>query len=176
VTVTRQGGFAGAVTLAVDGLPAGATAAITQPGTGTTGSVGFSVGTQVPPGRYPLTLRATGTGVTAQSLPFELIVTAAAGPELALDGPSSVTGTRGGSSDITIGIIRTGWTGSVALSVTGAPAGMTATMVPASTTGNFSVLRLDNGNVAVGDHRLTIRGTGANGLVATVDVTVRIAP
>ncbi len=176
VTVTRQGGFAGAVTVAVDGLPAGITAAVTSPGTGTSGTVTFTVGAQVAPARYPLTLRASAAGVTTQSVPFELTVTPAAGPGLILNGPSSVSTTRGGSSDITIGIFRSGWTGSVALTVTGAPSGMTATMVPASTTANFAVLRLDIGNVAIGSYPLVVRATGANGVVATVTVTVQVSP
>jgi hypothetical protein len=176
VTVTRQGGFAGAVTLAVDGLPAGATAAITQPGTGTTGSVGFTVGAQVPAATYPLTLRATGTGVTAQSLPFELIVSPAAAPELRLSAPVSLTPAQGGSVETSIGILRTGWTGSVALTVSGVPSGMTASLVPASTTGSSATLRLAIGNTPVGTYTLVVRGTGENGLVATANIAVQVVP
>lgn len=175
VTVTRRGGFAGAVTLAVDGLPTGVTATVTSPGSGTSGSLAFTVGAQAAPGQYPITMRATAAGVAEQSLPFALIVSAPVA-RLFLSGPVSINPTVGGTVESTVSIARSGWSGAVSFEVTGAPAHTSATMVPTSTTGNSAVLRVQLGTLAeVGSYPLVIRATGANGTSATLTVTMQVS-
>jgi hypothetical protein len=81
VTLTRGGGFAGTVNIAVTGAPAGVTttpapAAITA---GSTSSViTIAVGTAAPPGTTTLTVHATGTGVAEKTATVALTVTPAA--------------------------------------------------------------------------------------------------
>lgn len=54
---------------------------------------------------------------------------------------------------------------------------MTATMVPASTTANFTVLRLAIGTgVGVGTYSLQIQATGANGTTAAARTEVVVQP
>jgi hypothetical protein len=177
VDVTRQGGFAGSVALAVGPLPAGVTVATTAPGTGTSGSFAVTASPTAVVGRHELFIVGTASGVREQAVPFVLIVAAAPTVSLALNAPTQFTSTRGGSSSVTIGVFRTGWTGAVSLQVSGAPSGMTASMVPASTTNNFSFLELRIGdNMALGTYPLQISGTGANGTSATATVNVIVQP
>jgi hypothetical protein len=79
ITIVSQGGFAGTVTFAVTGLPAGATSTpspvTVSPGTPSAFTL-MSVKTQTttPPGTYTLTITGTGGGIT-KSRDVTLIVT-----------------------------------------------------------------------------------------------------
>jgi len=80
LTVTGSGGFAGNVTFAVAGLPAGATAVFAPAsvtGSGAT-TCTVSAALNTPPGTYPLTVTATSGGLTHQ-ISLTLIVTAKVG-------------------------------------------------------------------------------------------------
>lgn len=177
VGVTRQGGFSGSVALAVAPLPAGVSVATTAPGTGTQGSFAFTASATAAAGRYEMFVVGTASGVREQEVPFALIVAAAPTVSLTLSAPSSLQPTRGGSTSASIGVFRAGWTGAVSLQVTGAPSGMTARMVPASTTTNSAFLELSlGGTVPLGPHTLLIRATGAIGTTATATVIVNVQP
>jgi hypothetical protein len=77
VTITRSAGFAGPVTLAVAGLPAGATADIgTNPVTGDRATVDLVVGANVVTGTYHLTLTVAGEGIQTKSAAIDLHVLA----------------------------------------------------------------------------------------------------
>jgi hypothetical protein len=75
VTVMRNGGFSGPVTLTLSGAPAGVAVAVaTNPVAGSSASLNIGVRDAAVPGAYPLTLTAAGDGITAQTLPLELQV------------------------------------------------------------------------------------------------------
>lgn len=80
------------------------------------------------------------------------------------------------SAPITITITRTGsFTGAVALTVTGAPVGLTPTLSTASVTGTTATLTVAAGaSLAAGSYTLTVRGTatGLTDQTATVGTTV----
>ena len=88
--------------------------------------------------------------------------------------PTSLTITPGGSGTSTVTLTATDFTGSVALSVEGAPTGLTAAFNPSPAT-TTSVLTITTvAALAPGNYTLTIRGT-ATGLadrVATLTVNV----
>jgi endo-1,4-beta-xylanase len=88
--------------------------------------------------------------------------------------PSSLAVARGASATSTIGIVRTSFPGSVALAATGLPSGVTAAFVPASTTGNSSVLTLTaSATATLGAATVTVTGTsGALTRTATIALTV----
>ena len=67
-----------------------------------------------------------------------------------------------------------GFTGSIALNVTGTPDGATAALTPASVTvGSSSALTIDAGTAAPGTYNLTVTGTGPGGTpVRTTTVTL----
>lgn len=180
VLVTRAGNFSGAVTLAVEGLPAGVTATQSNEstsGTITTITVTFAATMAAAPGLTNLTLRARGSGVNDATGSFSLTVTAAPAPtyELTVTGsPLSVP--QGGNRQVTVNIARTaGFAGTVQLTVEGAPAGLTTSFNPAATTGTTSSLTIiATAGLAAGTYTLTIRGTAA-GLpdkVTSVQVSV----
>jgi hypothetical protein len=75
VTIARNGGFIGPVTLAVSGAPAGAAVDLgVNPVTGSSASFTISIGDATTPGTYPLTLTASGDGIGAEKLSLELQV------------------------------------------------------------------------------------------------------
>jgi hypothetical protein len=77
ITITRSGSTA-SLTANVTGVPGGATATVTQPGTANTGSISFSAGSAAP-GSYPLTVTMTdGTNTPSQPLTLTIGVTAVA--------------------------------------------------------------------------------------------------
>jgi hypothetical protein len=175
LTVARSGGFTGAVTVAVNGLPTGVSATVQSPGTGTSGSVAFVVGAQAALGTYPLTLVGSGTGVSSQSLPFSLIVSEA--PSLRLEVPVKLDMSQGGSATTSVSIVRTAWTGSVSLQLANLPSGITGSLVPQSTTGSTVLLNLAVAqSVAVGSYPIEVRATGANGTTATGAITINVSP
>jgi hypothetical protein len=75
VTIMRNGGFSGPVTLTVSGAPTGVAVAVAaNPVAEDNARLGISVTDPTTPGTYPLTLRAAGDGISAQTLPLELQV------------------------------------------------------------------------------------------------------
>jgi hypothetical protein len=80
VTITRANGFAGAVNLAVSGAPAGLTVtpnpASIAAGS-TTSTLNVSAGASTAAGTYPITVTASGTGVSNQTATLSVQVTAA---------------------------------------------------------------------------------------------------
>jgi subtilisin family serine protease len=75
VTITRSGGFTGSVSLAIGGLPAGATGTF-SPNPATAGSSTLTVTTtgSTPAGSFPLTITGTGAGLT-RTAPVTLVIT-----------------------------------------------------------------------------------------------------
>jgi hypothetical protein len=174
VTITRGGGFAGPVSLAVTGLPAGVTATIpTNPVAGTTGTVTLTAAAGAAPATVTLTVRGTATGVTDATASIALTVT---GPQrLTLETATpAVTIVQGAQSPgLPITITRENITGNVALSVT-APTGITATVTPNPATGaSASVVIAVAASVAPGQVPVVITGLlGSRSASVTFQVTV----
>ncbi|MCA9838677.1 MAG: S8 family serine peptidase [Trueperaceae bacterium] len=81
---------------------------------------------------------------------------------------------KGGIVDIVIDR-NEGFSDEVALSLVGAPQGVTASFSPQSTTGSSSVLELSVANtVAAGDYDLVLKGVSAQGQTATSSLLVRV--
>jgi hypothetical protein len=178
INVARTAPFTGAVALTVSGAPTGVTTVLSPTSvTGTTSTLSTSVSATAAPGTYNLVVAGTAAGVANQSTTVILVVSAAAtgGFSLAASpvGASIVQGTSGTS---TITVTRTApFTGAVALAVSGAPTGVTATLNPASVTGTTSTLTIAAAaTTAPGTYSLTITGTGTgvSGATTTVSFTV----
>lgn len=182
VTITRGGGFAGAVALTLEGAPTGVSGTFTPatiPANATTASLALTVGGSVAAQTHALTVRGKATGLADATAPVSLVVTAASTPAitLAVSG-SPVTVPQGGNGSVGITITRSGgFTGGVGLAVTGAPAGLTATLNPTtipsgSTTSTLSLAAA--ANLAAQSYTLTVTasGTGVANKTATVTATV----
>jgi len=176
ITVTPQDGFNGAVNLSVTGLPQGAAGSFSVNPTTGSSVLTLDSGTAVA-GNYSLTVTGQ-SGTLTHSTPVSFVVNApvAAGFSISAS-PASLTVQHGKNGSYTVTITRTGgFTGAVALSVTGQPSGVTATFNPASTTGTSSTLTISaQGNAQRVTQTLTITGTSAGqpNATATVSLTIR---
>lgn len=75
VTITRTGGFAGAVTLNLTGLPAGAAASFSpNPASGTSSTLTVTTSTSTPAGTFALTISGVSGSLT-RTAPVSLVVT-----------------------------------------------------------------------------------------------------
>ena len=135
IVVSALSGFSGAVNLTASGMPSGVTAsfapaAVTGSGASTltlTASASAAVGT------YPIVVKGV-SGSLSHTITVSLTVASA---DFTLSAsPTVVMVSPGGSatSTITIGVVS-GFSGSVNLTATGLPAGVTASFSPPSVTG-----------------------------------------
>lgn len=169
-TLTRGGGFTGAVTLAITGLPQGVTPTVTPAqltGTTTQAQVAVAVAPTVPAGTYTATITATAQGIGSATTTYQLTVTAT--PDYALSmAAAAITIPAGGNGQATVNINRTNFTGGVTLAVATPPAGIAATFNPNPSTTNASTMTVTVGaGVAPGLYNLTVQGTATAGNRAT---------
>lgn len=170
--------FAGAVTVAVTGAPAGVTVTPSpSSATGNSVTLTVDVASTAALGGSALTITAQGQGVSQATATLDLTVTPR---ELALAAdPSSVSVDRGKSRDVQLLLTRTNFPGDVALSVSGAPTGVTASITPGATSGNAATLSIQVTDAApLGPHTLTVTGqaAGLGTRTATVTLTVLERP
>ena len=178
--ITRVGGFAGAVSLAVTGLPDSIVAAVATPTlAGDSSSVTFRVGTLVAPGPYAAILTASATGLTARSDTVAITVTKRPGFALALVPDSARLG-QGQTGASLVRLTRdSGFTAAVALTVDSLPTGITATLGQAIVAGDTTALTLGVGTTATpGDYAVVVRGnsSGRPERADTLHLTVVVAP
>jgi subtilase family serine protease len=185
ITTAVSGGFSNAIALSASGQPAGVgvtftPSSIAAPGSGTS-SMSITVATTVAAGTYTIIVTGTG-GTTTHTVNVGLTVTAQPTPDFALSAsPASVSIKQGtsGSSTITSAIAG-GFNAAVALTSSGAPAGMTITFTPASIaapgSGTSAMSITVASTTAVGTYPITVTGTGGGKThTTTVSVTVTSA-
>ena len=174
VTVNPINGFTGSVSLSASGLPSGVTATFgTNPTTSTsvltlTASVTATTGTS--------TVTITGTsGTTTHTTTISLTVNAQAAPDFSLSASStSVAVTRGGSGSSTITVNKlNGFTGSVSLSASGLPAGVTANFGTNPTTSTSVVTFTASSTATTGTATVTVSGTSGT-LTHTTTISLTI--
>jgi len=180
-TVTPSGGFTGTVTLSASGLPTGASASF-NPASLTSGNSTMSVTTSAstPTGSYPLTITGT-SGSLVHTASVTLAVTAPPAPNFSLSAsPSSVSVSRrnpNGGANTTITVTPTSsFTGTVALSASGLPSGVTATFTPTSVTGGSGTSTLNlrpSSSSPRGTFTITVRGVSGT-LTHTTTVSLQI--
>jgi len=165
------------VSLAVSGVPAGASATL-NPGSITAGgSSTLTVqGGTAALGTYTLTVTGTGTSAT-HSTTLSVTVTASINDFSISANPSTLTLAQGNSGISTIGTaVKSGSPQTVNLAVSGVPAGASATLNPASiTAGGSSTLTVQAGTAAPGTYTLTVTGTGTSATHSTT-VTLTVPP
>jgi hypothetical protein len=181
LSLTRGGGFGGAVALTATGLPAGVTTTFTpaqMTGTTVSSTVGVTVGAAVAPGIYTGTVSATATGIDPATTTYQVSVTAV--PEYALTVvPATLTISPGASGEASVNIQRTNFTGAVTFALATPPPGVTGVFDPAQPAGNMSTLTVSiAANVAPGSYPVTVQGTatGPGVRTATLSVTVALPP
>lgn len=178
VTVTRSGGFDGAVTVTVEGLPTGVTATdLTIAGTATTGTITVSASSAAAAGTTNLTVRGAAEGITAKTQSVSLVVSVPVVTETFDMSFVSATASlaQGATLDVTLNIDRTGgYLGEVMLTATSSPDGLGVTFDPATTTESTATLQVSAASdLTPQDYTVTATGTGGgNEVTATVTVTV----
>lgn len=160
VTIQRSN-FDKPITLTVEGLPAGVSAAFssgTLPGTASSTSLTVTVaGNAAPATSASFTVRAAGEGVPDQTQSVTLSVAITGTYTLGLLEPE-VSAAQGGGGNATVLVTRSGGNaGDVSLSVGSLPAGVTATFAQATTTTGAGALVISVAADAVtGTHPITI--------------------
>jgi hypothetical protein len=175
VTVTGNR-FNGTPSVTVTGLPAGVTATVgdvVRSGANSTTTVTLNVASTAVAGIYSINVVATGQGVSAAGAPLSLTIT---GGTLGLAfTPATLSVAQGASATSDLAITRTGFTGDIGLTITGAPTGVTATLSPTTATGNTSTLTVAAAsNAALGPATLTLTGTSpiAGNQTVTLPITI----
>jgi uncharacterized membrane protein len=171
VSVNRVGGFSGAVSLSVSGLPSGASGfhAAGQPPT-----LIVLTDPSTPTGSYTLTIKGTGGGLSHSTA----VTLEVARPDFTLDGsPASQTVFRGASTSYAVSVkALRGFAGYVSLSVSGIPAGATGSFNhnPIYTSSTLTVSA--SASTPAGSHTLTITGTsGSLSHLTTITLNVAVA-
>jgi hypothetical protein len=176
VDVTGANGFTGSVTLAATGLPSGVTASFaTNPATASS-VLTLTASSTAAPGTSTVTITGTSGSLTG-STTVSVIVTAA--PSFTLSptaGTLSVT--EGASATDTIDVVgANGFSGSVTLSTTGLPAGVTASFATNPATASSVLTLTASSTAATGAATVTIAGTsGSLTESTTIALTVGAPP
>lgn len=163
VTITRSGGFAGAVSLTLSGAPNGVESqlgAIAPASSATSTTIKLNVGLGVTPGSFPLTVRAEATGVTAQTAPLSLTVTKrrAVFGFIRKSPNDQLSVNRGGLPLIfVVGLTQSFTFVEATLSVaSGLPTGSTATFSPSVTFGGESLVTITVDTTALAGNYVAI--------------------
>src|SRR5260370_2890 len=178
-SVSPVNSFTGSVALTVSGLPSGASASFNPSSiSGGTGSSTLSITTNntVAPGNYTLTITGTSTSPSL-SHTAQVVLSINAIKDFTLSAnpnPLVVIVGNSTSSTVTVGALN-GFSGSVGLSVSGAPAGVTATLSSSSVNAAGSAaLTIATSTSATGTSTLPITGTnGGTTHSAIVNLTVK---
>ena len=177
VAINRTNNFAGQVSLSATGLPTGVTATF-QPSitTGNTSTVTFTATGSATLGNATVTIRGNTDGLSEQTATLTLTVAAAAGGFTLSMGSPTTTLQQGTSGNATVNINRTNnFAGTVNLTVTGLPTGVTGTFTPAAATGNTSTLALTaTGTATVGQATVTVRGNSGTLAEQTATFTLNV--
>jgi hypothetical protein len=175
VSVTPVNGFTGSVTLSASGLPAGVTATFGTNPTTSTSVVTFTASSTATTGTANVTITGTSGSLT-HTTSVALTVNATATPNFALSAsPSSLTVKQGTSGNSTITETPSGgFTGSVTLSASGLPSGVTASFGTNPTTSTSVVTFTASSTATVGAATVTITGTSGT-LTHTTTIALTIS-
>jgi subtilase family serine protease len=171
VNIYSQYGFSGSVDLSVSGLPSGVTASWSQNPATSSSTLTLTASSTASPGQYTVTITGTSGNLTATTT-FTLGVHA---PTFTLDAGSyqSIIGLGSSGTDFIYVEGQYGFSGSVTLSVSGLPAGVTASFSLNPTTFSTNMTLNVSSSASIGSYTLTITGTSGS-TTATTTVPLQI--
>jgi len=175
ITVHPVGGFTGSVTLSTSALPSGVTASFgTNPTTGTS-VLTFTASSTATTGTTTITVTGT-SGTLSHTTSVSLTITAPAQPDFSLSAsPSSLTVKQGTSGSSTISVTDlNGFTGSVTLSNSALPSGVTASFATNPTTSTSVLTFTASSTATTGTSTITITGTSGS-LTHTTTISLTIS-
>jgi hypothetical protein len=173
VSLVFSGGLSTPVTLSASTPPSGVSIGFSPNNTTASSStMTVTTSTGTPLGSFNVQITAVD-GVFVRSLVVTVTVQPT-GNFAVVASPNPQVLVPGSSNAIDVTLVRSsGFNGSIAMSVTGLPSGVTASFNPSSTTGNTSTLTLTaTSAVALGDSSITITGTSGT-IVNSTASTVR---
>ena len=181
IATVVSGGLNSAIALTASGEPAGVTAAfspasIAAPGSGSS-TLTLTVALTAATGSYPITVTATGGGVTHTSS-VTLKITAPGAFTISAGTPllTVALGAKGTSTITTA--ISGSFKSAVALTASGLPTGTTAAFSPASIaspgSGNSTLTLTVGTSTALGIYPITVTGTGG-GVTQTTSISLTVS-
>ena len=176
ITITPSNSFSGSVTLSASGLPSGVTASFVPNPATTSSTLTFTAGSTAAKGTSTVTVTGTSGSLTQTTT---ISLTVSASPTYTISAsPSTLSVVQGTSGTSTITITpSSGFSGSVTLSASGLPTGVTATFSPnpASTTSTLTLAA--SATASLGTATVTITGTsGSITQTTTISLTVTASP
>jgi hypothetical protein len=172
ISINPLNGFNGSVSLSAAGLPSGVTATFNPNSTSTTSTLTLTASSTAALGTLTVTITGASGGMSRSTT---VSLTVAPPPTFALSAsPNSLSLARGGevTSMITV-TSQNGFTGSVSLSASGLPRGVTASFNPGSTTGNSTLALSAKKNASIGASSIQIIGN-AGGLTRTTTISLTV--
>lgn len=178
VSVTRDGGFNGAISADVSGLPEGVTASLDAiDGAADEAELRVVASNSAAAGTSTLTLTLSGSGVEPQTLPIQLTVTERPDFDLEL-GTDSLTvyhGQSAGPVGVTI-LRKGGFSGDVTLEVEGLPDPVTASVTSPGAGDEGEIRFTAQQDTAKGEFELTIRASSSELGDKTESFTLTLLP
>jgi subtilase family serine protease len=166
IGILAQNGFTGSVVLTVTGLPAGVTATFSST------ALTLTAASSAAPGTYPLTVTGKSGALTA-SLTLSAIVAPASGFSLSAS-PASLGMAQGSTAKSTVTVTSTGsFSGTVALTASGLPSGVTAAFTRGATAAANSLTLTASNTAAIGTSTVTVTGTSGS-LTQKTSVTLTV--
>jgi hypothetical protein len=171
ITVTPLNGFSGSVSFSASGLPSGVTASFNPASATTTSSLTLTASSTATTGTSTVTITGTSGSLSHTTT---VALTVSAPPNFSLSAsPSSLTVAQSSNGSSTIIVTpQNSFAGSVSLSASGLPSGVTASFSPNPATAT-SALTLTASATATGTSTVTITGTsGSLSHTTTLALTV----
>jgi hypothetical protein len=176
ITVVPVNGFSGSVTLSTSALPSGVTAGFSPDPTTSTSTLTFTASGTATTGTVIVTITGVSGSLT-HTTSVSLTVNSTGTPDFSLTAsPSSVTITQGSSGTSTITVVPVnGFSGSVTLSTSALPSGVTAGFSPDPTTSTSTLTFTASGTATTGTVTVTITGVSGS-LTHTTSVSLTVNP
>jgi len=177
ITVSPLNGFTGSVALSASGLPAGVTASFSPSSTTGTSTLTLSASSTATTGTSTATITGTSGSLTHTTTLSLTVNPSAPAPDFSLStSPTSLSVTQGSSGTDSVSVSAlNGFSGSVALSASGLPAGVTASFNPASTTSSSTLTLTASSTATTGTSTVTITGTSGS-LTHTTTLSLTVNP
>jgi hypothetical protein len=174
ITITPVASFSGSVTLSASGLPSGVTAAFNPNPATTTSTLTLTASSTAATGTVTVTITGVSgslthtTTITLTVIPSDFTLSASPNAVAIAQGGAS------GTSTITITPVAS-FSGSVTLSASGLPSGVTAAFNPNPATTTSTLTLTASGTAATGAVTVTITGVSGS-LTHTTTITLTVKP
>lgn len=167
-------GFSSSVSFSLSGAPAGVTGSFSAPSSASSTTLILKAASNTVAGNYTLRLQGN-SGSQSQSISIPLTITPAPSFSLSSSANSLALKTSGSTASSVITVQNpVALTGAVALSASGLPAGVTATLSPTSTTTTSTLTLKSAAGAKAGSYTITIAGN-SSGCTKTLNIPLTIS-